>query len=423
MKVIELGRTTLKIWLIGANIELESRYMSQLLKRLENELSFDAELRMITWNRAFDTIVDAFKNDSAPDIFTTGTTWVHTLSYLNYLSPVPDSFQMRPFLAPWLHDVIQVNGTIYAVPFTSEAYVLMAKQKILDRVGIQGDDLKDWDSFHASCMKIIEYFRARGIEHIPLVFPLRPEIGILHRYMVWLFKGGWKFPKLHPGMKSIFRNEISVKALSFVSSILRATGADLKALQADTMSLMEQFQNEEDSFTFCVGNGNMYTMNVLNKRFDSGISLHPLPSLVPHAKTFGGGSVITVASTCRHQELAWQVVQQLTQDDALTGLCSCSGSILPYESRFWSMFENDPYIQVLKREFQNSAAYDFHPIWHVFEQTSGDYVAHFFWDTIVNKNSELHEVADQMLEKLDNKLLDVMNMIWEMEENETGRSE
>ncbi len=419
--MIELGRTTLKIWLIGSNIELESQYMSQQLKRLEQELPFQAELRLMTWNRAFDTIIDAFKNDSAPDIFSTGTTWVHTLSYLKYLAPVPRSFEMRPFLAPWLDDVTRVNGTVYAVPFASEAYVLMAKQKILDTVGIHSEDLKDWDSFFASCMKITEHFKARGIGHIPLAFPLRPEIGTLHRYAVWLYKGGWTFPRLRTGMDRIFRNEISIKTLSFISNILRAPGANLKALQIDTLSLMEQFRNTDD-ITFFVGNGNMYVVNALNGYHRSDISLYPLPSLIPNAKTFGGGTVFAVASTCRHQELAWQVVQRLSQDDVFMGLSACTGGISPYDGQFWSSFENDPYIQVLKSEFRNSTAYDFHPIWHVIEQTAGDYIAHYLWDSILNRDSKLEEAADQTLEDLDKKLIDVLNMMWEMEEDETGRS-
>lgn len=420
--MIELGSPTLKIWLIGSNIDYESQFLSQKLKKLESELPFHAELRMITWNRAFDTIIDAFKNDSAPDIFSTGTTWVHTLSYLKYLAAAPHSFQMRPFIAPWLYDVIRVNGTIYAVPFISEAYVLMAKTKILDSVGIQGDDLKDWDSFYGSCMKITDYFKARGVEHIPLAFPLRPEMGTLHRYVVWLFKGGWTFPKLRPGMKSIFRDEKSIKALSFISNILRAPGINLKALQVDTMSLLEQFQ-KTDNFTFYVGNGNMYIENILNHHHNRDISLYPIPSLVPNAKTFGGGSVLAVASTCKHQELAWQVVQQLIQDDVLIGLCACNGYIPPYESRFWSLLENDPYVQVLKSELQNSTGYDIHPIWHTIEQTSGDHVAHYFWDSLVNKDTKLYEAALQTLEELDKKLIDVLDMMWEMEDDETGRSE
>jgi ABC-type glycerol-3-phosphate transport system substrate-binding protein len=422
LKVIELGPPTLKIWLIGSNIEHESEYMSQQLKNLENELPFRAELRMITWNRAFDTIVDAFKNDSAPDIFSTGTTWVHTLSYLKYLAAVPDSFQMRPFLAPWLREVIRVNGTNYAVPFLSEAYVLMAKQNTLNGVGIQADDLRDWDSFFSSCMKIIQYYKSRGFAHIPLALSLRPEIGTLHRYVVWLFKGGWTFPKLHPGMKSIFCSETSIKALSYISNILRAPEADLKALHVDTQSLMEQFQTT-DNYTFFIGNGNMYITKILNRNHHGDISLYPFPSLIPNAKTFGGGSVLAVSSTCGHQELAWQVVQRLIQDDVLIGLCACNGCIPPFESRFWSMFEHDPNIRVLKEQFRNSAVYDIHPIWHVIEQISGEHVAHYFWDSIANKDWRLDEVAGQVLEDLDRKLIDILDMMWEMEDDEASRSD
>lgn len=419
--MIILGRTTLKIWLIGANIQEESEYLSNCLKQIEQEHQFQAELRLITWNRAFDTIIDAFKNDSAPDIFSIGTTWVHTLSYLKYLSPVPQSLKMKPILAPWLYDAIRVKGTVYAVPFLAEAYVLMARKSILDLVGISGNDLKDWDSFYASCMKITDYFRGRGIAHLPLVFPLRPEIGTLHRYTIWLFKGGWSFPRLRAGMDSIFHNEISIKVLEFISNIIIGAGGDLKALQTDTLSLMTRFHQSENAFTFFVGNGNSYVRNVMNNRPDQDLALFPLPSLVPNAKTFGGGSVLAVASSSRNQELAWRVVESLIGDEVLMGLCASNGNYPPYEGRFWREYRNDPYIRVLMEQFRNSATYDFHPIWRVIEQMTGDYIARYLWDSILNPESKVFMAADETLKDLDSRLIDVLNMMWEMEEDDSGR--
>ena len=421
IKVIFLGRTTLKIWLIGSNIQRETEYLSTCLKQIEQELPFQAELRLMAWNRAFDTIVDAFKNDSAPDIFSIGTTWVHTQGYLRYLSPVPQSLRLKPLLVPWIDEAITVNGTVVAVPFLSEAYILMARQSTLERVGIQRNDLTDWDSFYASCMKLTNYFKARGIEHLPLAFPLRPEMGTLHRYVVWLYKGGWTFPKLRSGMDRIFHNEISIKALDLISSILKDPGSDLSALQTDTQSLMGRFQRSKDAFTFFVGNGDSYVRGIMNNHPDKDIALYPLPSLVPGAKTFGGGSVLAVASTSRHQELAWKVVEHLTRDEVLMGLCATNGSYPPYEGLFWNQYGDDPCIRVLKEQLKNSTSYTYHPIWRVVEQISGDYIAHYLWDSILNKNTKLNEAADQTLKDLDSRLIDVLNMMWEMEENETGR--
>jgi ABC-type glycerol-3-phosphate transport system substrate-binding protein len=401
----------------------ESALMAKQKRLIEEMFGIQAELRIITWNRAFDTITEAFKNNSATDIFSIGTTWIRTFCYINYLAPLPGSFRLKPVISPWLDESVRYKGTIYAVPFLAEAYVLMAKQKILDSVGIQAEDLKDWDSFFASCMKITDYFKVRGVEHIPLAFPLRPELGTLHRYAVWLYKGGWEFPKLHAGMERIFRNEISANTLGYITKILRAPGADLQALQTDTQSLLDRFLTTENDFTFYVGNGSLYVSDLLNHRKNNNISLYPLPSLVPNAKTFGGGSAMAVSSTCRQKDLAWKVVEYLTRENILTELCTVNGNIPPYECSFWSQYGDDRYIKVLREQYQNSTAYDIHPLWNVIEQTIGDHVTHYFWNSIVEKDPRFCEAADKTLENMDKEIIDLLNMIWEMQDDDIGRRE
>lgn len=418
--MVFLANTTLKIWLIGSNIKAESTYLSQRLKQVEEKLHVHLELRLMPWNRAFDTVVATFKNDSAPDIFSTGTTWVRTLSYTNYLAPLPESFPIKPFLAPGLDESIRYNGKIYAVPFLAEVYVLMARQRVLDSVGIHAEDLSDWDSFFASCMKISDYYKARGVEHIPLAFPLRPESGTLHRFAVWLFRAGWTFPKLYPGMDRIFRNDISSMALEYVSKVVRAAGSDLKPLQTDTQSVMRQYFSTDNAYTFFVGNGADYVRDRVAGIRVNNLSLYPLPSLVPEAKTFGGGSVLAVSSTSRHQELAWEVAKYLTREEILMDLTAINGYIPPYKCSFWSEYGDDPNIRVLKDQYQNSTAYDNHPLWVVMEKTAGDDIAHYFWNSIVGNDTKQYDSADQMLENLDRKLFNLLNLMWEMQVNENG---
>lgn len=418
--MIYLGKTTLKIWMIGSSIQEESAFISKQLKQIQEKFQFEAELRLMTWNRAFDTIIDAFKNNSAPDIFATGTTWVHTLCYMNYLAPVPLSFPMRPLLASWLEDTIRVKGVIYTIPFLSEAYVLMAKQNILDSVGIKAEEIKHWDSFYTSCIRIIQYFKEHGREHIPLAFPLRPEVGTLHRYVVWLYKAGWEFPKLRSGMNRIFRNDCSIQVMKYMSRFLRASGAELNTLQTDTQFLLNHFNRTEDDFTFFVGNGNTYVANLMNNRSDKNIRLYPLPSLGPDGRTFGGGSVMAVSSTCKEKELAWKVVEHLTSQEVLLGLSAINGNIPPYVGSFWDIYGYDPCIKVLKEEFSRSTSYDNHPLWHVVEQASGDYIARYFWKSIIDEELKNDVAPDHILEGLDNGIIDILNMTWEMQEDDTG---
>jgi hypothetical protein len=110
-----LARIPLRVWLISSNVAEESVLYKKLFRKLEEKLNIRAELRFLTWNRAYDTIIDAFKNNVGPDVFSLGTTWVHTLNYLGYIAPVPLTFKVKPCLAEWMKDCIESSGTNYAL--------------------------------------------------------------------------------------------------------------------------------------------------------------------------------------------------------------------------------------------------------------------------------------------------------------------
>jgi len=105
----------------------------------------------------------------------------------------------------------------------------------------------------------------------------------------------------------------------------------------------------------------------------------------------------------------------------MTELSTSIGGISPYEGGFWDKHSGDPNICLLKDEFSHSNSYVHHPVWYVIEQIMGDAIAFFFWDSIGKKNSDSFKVYDKMMEELDNKVIDVLNMMWELEEDETGR--
>jgi len=64
-----LTHIPLKVWLISSNVAEESVLYKKLFRKLEEKLHVKVELRLLTWNRAYDTIIDAFKNNTGPDVF------------------------------------------------------------------------------------------------------------------------------------------------------------------------------------------------------------------------------------------------------------------------------------------------------------------------------------------------------------------
>lgn len=403
----------LKVWLISSKIAEESVFYKKLFRKLEEKLHINAELRLLTWNRAYDTIIEALKNNAAPDVFSLGTTWVHTLSYLGYLSPVPREYKIKPCLAEWMKNCIEFSGTKYAVPFLSETYVLLAKKKPIDILGIDGDDIGDWDGFFTVCREIYEYYKSNGNdEYIPFALPIRPEMGTMHRLCVWMFKAGWKFPEITADTNRIFCNDITIQTINYLSRLIRLSQSDIKPFNTDRHSIYRRFLNS-DQFTFLVGNATSIVSDILNNREDQNVYVFPVPSLVPEGKTFSGGSVLTVSSQCKYPEIAWNLVDCLTHEDVLSALCAINGYTPPYDSGFWSEYGSNRVIQILKKEQVNSSTYFFHPLFRAIEQITGEHIAQYFWASFTEEEDDIGYSADQTMKKLDESIIDLLNMMWE----------
>jgi hypothetical protein len=54
------------------------------------------------------------------------------------------------------------------------------------------------------------------------------------------------------------------------------------------------------------------------------------------------------------------------------------------------------------------------------EQASGDYIARYFWKSIIDEELKNDVAPDHILEGLDNRIIDILNMTWEMQEDDTG---
>jgi len=312
-----------------------------------------------------------------------------------------------------MKNCIEFGGTNYAVPFLSETYVLLAKKKPIDILGINAEDISDWDGFLSVCGEVYEYYKSIGnTEHIPFAHPIRPEMGTTHRFCVWLFKAGWKFPELKADMDKIFCNDISRQTLNYLSKLLRISRADIRPLNTDRHSIYRRFLNT-DQFTFFVGNATSIVSNILNNRKDQSVCVYPVPSLVSGGKTFSGGSVLTVSSRCKYPESAWNLVDCLTHEDVLSALCALNGYTPPYDSEFWLKYASNEIIQTLKKEYTNSATYFFHPLIRAMEQITVEHIAQFFWESFSKEETDTDCLAEQTIKKLDENITGLLNMMWE----------
>lgn len=67
----------------------------------------------------------------------------------------------------------------------------------------------------------------------------------------------------------------------------------------------------------------------------------------------------------------------------------------------------------MKKEHMNSATYFFHPLIRAIEQITVEHIAQFFWESFSKGEEDTDTLADQTIRKLDESIIDLLNMMWE----------
>src|SRR5690554_717208 len=94
----------------------------------EKKENVEIKTTFVSWNRAYENIIKAFKEGNEPDVLQIGTTWLRTIAHLGYLSKTPEIKTRKP-LTKWIEDCCFFQGERIGIPWLTDAVAIAADRK------------------------------------------------------------------------------------------------------------------------------------------------------------------------------------------------------------------------------------------------------------------------------------------------------
>ncbi len=141
----------IEVWLMSTYFNEEIPHYSKFFEEQSQKLNIPIDMKVIAWNKAYDKLIDAFKNNQPPDLFEIGSTWVSTFANLGYLSPIPKDMFQRKYISPWIYECSLHNQEQYAIPWFSEPHILMGNDRIIQENSTLDHSPINWDTFYSQC--------------------------------------------------------------------------------------------------------------------------------------------------------------------------------------------------------------------------------------------------------------------------------
>ena len=305
----------LSVWLIASQSSWQAAF-NQVLGQYCRAPGVEIELTCASWNRTWSLIVESLKNNALPDVMQIGSSWLSGLMALTVLSAIDVEDACQRFnpvedFSPVLWNRAVQKGRVWAVPWMQDFRLLYYRRDLVEDLPGFSTDLENWD-------QLLSLFTSQT----PYIFPGLPESILVQTAASWIWAMGGDFPQGRTHLHEEWAGFSGIDAL--YREILK--GSVVK--EASVMGA-----GEVNRRFFELGRGAWYLCRPISldemdfrhsgsrreaaSRF--GVAAIPASSTSPHA-TFVGGSFLAVPKTSKHPELAWDLVEKLSQADALSGI-------------------------------------------------------------------------------------------------------
>ncbi|MEK7394889.1 MAG: extracellular solute-binding protein, partial [Fibrobacterota bacterium] len=379
--------------------------------------SLALELRVIPWSNAWGEIMRAFKRGEPPDVMQVGSSWMGTLAHLGHLAPVPSGVDSRPLVADWVGECATIGGTRLGVPWVVECSGLIARQDIID-LHLKSGDLSTWKGFMAFCRELGDNANKHEIDPrrpLPVGITCRPEPVTLHNLAPWLISGGWKLNELMAKESAqILSHKSSRQGLEYLGELLRVNRTDEDSGTIQPYRLSMDFY-QEGRFAFLVGNPWMIVRNEIDptatveSRWP--VTFLPIPAGPAGAVTRGGGSILTVSSQSKNQDLAWKLVRHMASASFMDIWTQSSGDVPAHLGGFWTRHGEHPEIQRIRKSLEVAKNYPSHPMWATAEQILARGLSDILWSLLADESYDDHGIG--IAGTVDDELHSILQMGWD----------
>ncbi|MEJ6951849.1 extracellular solute-binding protein [Natronospora cellulosivora (SeqCode)] len=411
-----MGRDSLDLLLVRGSLgnNILENFMREKLQEFEDSENINVNITLISWNRAYERIISAFKSYNSPDLLLLGTSWVQSLAYQGYLLPINEYNNEKNILTAWFEECCFFQGNRVAVPWVVEPMIMVAREDILDKLGVNKAELSTWEGFLKLYIEIVERRKKDPSFPKAMSFFIRQDLGALHSFMSWCFASGFQFPDLKSD-KILASSEV-IEVFKYLHKLIISSDIKFEDVDKHPYKINEDFY-KHGSYVFYVGHWYGMTSQLLgiNENINENYTYLPLkiPSKNLKKGTHGGGSVLCISSRTKHPLKARSLLEFLLEEGFVEGWMHHTANLPAFETHFWKQRYNNEGIRNLYKLAVNSNNLPYHPCWSSIENILIEGVSHCMW-TLFNASEKIEREIKPILSKIDQDIHEILKMSWEM---------
>lgn len=357
----------LRIWLItSSNDPAILSYSREKFSAYESKNNVKIQLEFITWERVWIALIEAFKNNTAPDIVHLGTSWVRTFVHMGYLDQTPENIKTKPSINEGINRICHINGKQYAVPWIVDTIIMAGRKDYMSALGIDKDDVRDWEGLKEVSIRLKKW-REKDPE-IPkaLSVALKLERDTIQRFFSILWARGWEFPDLENVPERIIMDPVVLDTIKYFATLKNICDRP-EDINKHPFQVNEDFYQHGLS-VFYIGSwyGIIERINNISQNIDNYCIL-PFPTSLEKSCSYGGGTVLAVSSKSKEKEEAWNLVKHLTSEDFMGKWAILSDDAPAFEGNLWGKRTSDKRVRLMYEQTINSKIYPPHPAWLAIE--------------------------------------------------------
>jgi ABC-type glycerol-3-phosphate transport system substrate-binding protein len=141
------------------------------------------------------------------------------------------------------------------------------------------------------------------------------------------------------------------------------------------------------------------------------VTFLPIPAGPAGAVTRGGGSILTVSSQSKNQELAWKLVRHMASASFMDIWTQSSGDVPAHLGGFWTRHGEHPEIQRIRKSLEVAKNYPSHPMWATVEQILARGLSDILWSLLADESYDDHGIG--IAGTVDDELHSILQMGWD----------
>ena len=247
---------------------------------------------------------------TAPDVFETSHFFARRFIEQGQLAPVPYQSWVRDNYGDVNYGVFEVGGEVYGVPWIQGNQLLFYNRAHYGEAGLN-EPPETLDELMEYARELAVYDDDGNLQRSGISLRLSGGGGgVAEKFDIFLFaNGGSVVEQVGDGWRANFNNDAGYEALNFYLQALHKYNVDSPNVKHDAEAFVTGVTSQFNRETWVIGHAR-------NKAPGLEFGIAPVVGDTERATNFVGNGLIVPANS-EHQELAWDFIQFMSQDEYL----------------------------------------------------------------------------------------------------------